>query len=100
MLFLVVEHFEPGVAPAIYRRLAERGRGLPPGVEYLDSWVALDFGRCFQLMRADDASKLEPWVEFWSDLGRFEIVAVQTSADAARSMASLPGGPSEKGGET
>ena len=37
MLYMIVEHFNPGAAPAIYRRARDRGRQLPPGLEYLDS---------------------------------------------------------------
>ncbi|MGR8918337.1 MAG: DUF3303 domain-containing protein [Gammaproteobacteria bacterium] len=82
MLFMVIEHFEPGAAAAIYRRAAESGRVLPPGVEYVDSWVAEDLTRCFQLMRADSATALEPWMAAWSDLARFELVPVIGSAVA------------------
>ena len=87
MLYMVIEHFEPGAAPEVYRRVRDRGRQLPPGLEYVDSWVDLDYRRCFQLMRTDDPSLFDPWVQAWSDLGRFEIVAVRTSADAARHIA-------------
>jgi hypothetical protein len=87
MLYMVIEHFNPGAAPEIYRRARDRGRLLPAGLEYIDSWVDLEYSRCFQLMRTEDRSLFEPWVEAWSDLGRFEIVAVRTSADAARHIA-------------
>jgi hypothetical protein len=87
MLYMVIEHFNDGAAPEIYRRARERGRQLPPGLEYVDSWVDLDYARCFQLMRTDDRSLFDVWVEAWSDLGRFEIVPVRTSAEAARHIA-------------
>ena len=82
MLFMVVEHFPPGGDPLpIYRRLREAGRGLPDGVDYVDSWIELGFGRCFQLMRADDAAKLQEWVLHWRGLGiSMEIVPVVPSA--------------------
>jgi hypothetical protein len=87
MLYMVIEHFAPGAAPEIYRRVRERGRLLPPGLEYVDSWVDLDYVRCFQLMRTEDPSLFEVWAGAWGDLGRFEVVAVRTSAEAARHMA-------------
>jgi Protein of unknown function (DUF3303) len=87
MLYMVIEHFNAGAAPEIYRRARERGRLLPPGLEYVDSWVDLDWARCFQLMRTEDASLLDVWSRQWDDLGRFEIVPVRTSAEAARLMA-------------
>jgi hypothetical protein len=40
MLFIVIERFKsPEAAAEVYRRFAERGRMLPDGLKYLDSWV-------------------------------------------------------------
>jgi hypothetical protein len=83
MLYMVIEHFHPGAAPEIYRRARERGRMLPPGLEYVDSWVDLDYARCFQLMRSDDRALFDAWIRAWSDLARFEVIPVRTSAEAA-----------------
>ena len=58
MLFMVIEYFNPGAAPHIYRRARERGRQIPAGLEYVDSWVDLQYVRCFQLMRTSDPSLL------------------------------------------
>jgi hypothetical protein len=82
MLFMVVEHFPAGGDPVpVYRRLRDAGRGLPEGVDYVDSWIEVGFGRCFQLMRADDAALLQQWVLHWRGLGiRMEIVPVVPSA--------------------
>ena len=87
MLYMVIEHFAAGAAPEIYRRARERGRMLPPGLEYVDSWVDLDFARCFQLMRTDDRSLFEPWIAHWADLARFEVIPVRSSAEAAQAAA-------------
>jgi hypothetical protein len=57
---------------------------LPPGLEYLDSWVderRLD--RCFQLMEAQDPRLFDEWIAAWSDLAEFEVVPVIDSAAAA-----------------
>ena len=88
MLFMVVEHFNPGAAVEIYRRARERGRQLPAGLEYLDSWVDLQYSRCFQLMRTDDPTLFDVWIRAWSDLTRFEVIPVRTSAEAAQVIAS------------
>jgi len=80
MLYMVIERFNDGAAPAIYRRVRERGRQLPAGLEYVDSWVDLDYARCFQLMRTDDRATIDRWIAAWSDLARFEVIAVRTSA--------------------
>jgi hypothetical protein len=87
MLYMVIERFNDDAAPAIYRRARDRGRLLPPGLEYVDSWVDLDYKCCFQLMRTEDAALFEQWVRAWSDLASFEIVPVRSSADAARLIA-------------
>ena len=87
MLYMIVEHFHTDAAPAIYRRARERGRQLPAGLEYLDSWVDLEFSRCFQLMRTDDPALLAIWMQSWNDLVRFEVIAVRSSAEAAALMA-------------
>ena len=83
-LYMVIERFKAGAAAEIYRRARERGRMLPPGLEYLDSWVDLDLSRCFQLMQTADVKLIETWIAAWTDLVEFEVVPVQGSADAAR----------------
>jgi len=88
VLYMVIEYFNAGAAPEIYRRARERGRQLPPGLEYVDSWVDLDYLRCFQLMRTDDRALFDAWIERWRDLARFEVIPVRTSAEAARNFAS------------
>jgi hypothetical protein len=80
---MVVETFTQGPGP-VYERAAERGRMLPPGLAYVDSWVEerrLD--RCFQLMETDDPSLFQEWTASWSDLADFEIVPVIGSSEAA-----------------
>ena len=62
MLFMVVEHFRDNDMVPVYRRLREAGRGLPDGLEYVDSWVEAGFSRCFQLMRCADARLLQAWI--------------------------------------
>jgi hypothetical protein len=84
MLYMVIEYFNAGAASEIYRRVRERGRQLPPGLEYVDSWVDHDYFRCFQLMRTDDRALLDVWARSWSDLIRMEVFPVRTSAEAAR----------------
>ena len=79
---MVVETFRHGARP-VYERAAERGRMLPPGLEYVDSWIDERLDRCFQLMETDDPALLETWVATWSDLAAFEIVPVIGSAEAA-----------------
>lgn len=87
MLYMVIERFREGRAPDVYRRFRDRGRMAPEGLEYVSSWVDHDFRTCYQLMRTDDASRFGPWTDAWKDLIDFEIVPVQTSAEAAEAIA-------------
>ena len=79
---MVIETFTQGARP-VYERARDRGRMLPDGLRYVDSWVADGLGRCFQLMEADDPALFDAWTAEWSDLAEFEIVPVLASADAA-----------------
>ena len=54
MLYMVIERFKEPGAIAVYRRARDRGRLLPAGLEYVSSWVDLDYSSCFQLMETDD----------------------------------------------
>ena len=81
---MVIETYTSGPEP-VYRRAAERGRMLPPGLRYLDSWVVDDdaLDRCVQLMETDDPALLDEWRGVWSDLATFEVFPVIDSAEAA-----------------
>jgi hypothetical protein len=86
MLFMVIEHFEPGTIPTIYRRLRDQGRSLPEGLTYVNSWIEANFSRCFQLMECDDASLLQEWVLSWEGLIEGEIVPVVPSAETQKAV--------------
>jgi len=83
MLFMVIERYRNHNADAVYRRFREHGRMMPAGLEYIDSWVEQTYGRCFQLMAADDPALFDEWISHWNDLVEFEIVPVVTSKEAA-----------------
>jgi Protein of unknown function (DUF3303) len=80
--YMVIETFTQGARP-VYERARDRGRMLPDGLTYIDSWVETDLHRCFQLMETDDPSLFARWTAEWDDLGEFEIVPVLASAAAA-----------------
>ena len=82
MQFMVIEHFKNRDAGPVYRRFRDAGRLMPEGLVYVASWVDADLSRCFQVMECDDPKLLEQWTANWSDLVDFEIVPVQTSAQA------------------
>ena len=81
MLFMVIERFRDNDMVPIYQRVRDRGRSLPDGLKYVESWVEPNFSRCFQLMECDDLSLFQEWTLQWRDLGvSFEIVPVVPSA--------------------
>jgi hypothetical protein len=81
MLFMVIERFKDKDPAPIGERFARQGRMLPDGVVYHASWIEPAECRCFQLMEADDRTKLDAWASRWADLADFEIVPVLTSQD-------------------
>ena len=87
MLYMVVERFRDHDAAPVYRRFRERGRMMPEGLRYVNSWVGAGLDRCFQLMECDDPRLLEQWAALWEDLVDFEFVPVVSSAEAAARVA-------------
>jgi len=92
MLFMVIERFHDGDPQPVHERFVRRGRMVPDGVAYHASWIDPERARCFQLMEADGAAALEPWISAWSDIVDFEVVPVLTSADFWAGAASSPAG--------
>jgi hypothetical protein len=87
MRYIVIETFKIG-PHAVYARTAERGRLLPSGLTYLDSWIdGRSLNRCFQLMETDDPSLFDEWIANWTDLVEFEVIPVMDSAEAAALIA-------------
>ena len=72
--YMVIETFLPGCKAKIYERFHARGRMLPAGLNYLDSWLEKDGDRCFQLMETNVAALFQDWIEHWEDLVRIEVV--------------------------
>lgn len=90
MLFMVIERFRDQDMVPVYQRVRAEGRMLPDGLDYVDSWIEPNFGRCFQLMRCDDLTLLQQWVLKWRGAGvSFEIVPVVPSADTRAVVAPL-----------
>jgi hypothetical protein len=89
MLFMVIERFKNRDAKAVYRRASEKGRLMPDGLSYLESWVETNFDRCFQLMECEDPRLFQQWVIQWHDLVEFEIIPVVSSKDTAETMAQI-----------
>jgi hypothetical protein len=88
MLFMVIERFRDNDMVPIYERVRDRGRSLPDGLRYIDSWVEPNFSRCFQLMECDDARLLQEWVLRLRGSGvSFEFIPVVPSAQTREVVA-------------
>lgn len=89
MLLMVIEHFKNRDAVAVYRRFRDYGRMMPDGLNYVGSWVEVNFDRCFQLMECDDPRLFQQWVVQWQDLVEFEIIPVVSSQETVEVMNSM-----------
>jgi len=79
---MILERFRNGDPRPVYERFDQRGRLMPEGMRYVDSWVAADLASCYQVVECDDRSSLERWMSEWSDLVDFDVTPVLTSAAA------------------
>ena len=82
MLYMIIEKFHRGKVRQLYQRFDDRGRQLPDGVLYVDSWIDNEVTKCFQVMECDNIILLQEWIRNWNDLAGFEIIPVLTSAQA------------------
>ena len=74
--YMVVENYKEGCFEKIYERYRSKGRLLPEGLYFLNSWVNKDKNICFQLMEANDEQLFYKWFERWHDLIDFELYPV------------------------
>ena len=82
ILFMIIEKFYPGKVKLLYDRFEEKGRLLPEGLIYLNSWIDENITTCYQVMESDTAEKIYTWIRNWNDLADFEVIPVITSAEA------------------
>jgi Protein of unknown function (DUF3303) len=79
--YMVIEHFAAGAKDKIYERFRKKGRMLPDGLVYIDSWLEADGDSCFQLMETSRPELFEEWISRWQDLVSFEIVEIEPRVD-------------------
>ena len=84
MQFMVIEKFKVNKLKEMYKRFDEKGRMLPPGVQFINSWVNEQVTVCYQLMDAVSISDLQEWIKNWNDLVDFEVIPVISSAEAKK----------------
>ncbi len=77
MTYMVVETFRPNSKALVYERFRDKGRMLPDGLRYINSWLEKNGDRCFQLMETDSPELFDRWIAAWVDLVSFEIVELE-----------------------
>ncbi len=82
MLYMIIETFHLGKVKELYKRFEEKGRQLPAGVNYINSWINENVEICYQLMESDSEKEIFEWIRHWADLADFQIIPVITSAQA------------------
>jgi hypothetical protein len=82
MLYMIIEKFHSGKVKTLYERFGTKGRLMPEGLHYIDSWIDEEVTTCYQLMESNDPGKIQEWISHWNDLMDFEVIPVITSAQA------------------
>ena len=84
MLYLLKTRFLHGPGP-VYERAAARGRMLPEGVRFIDSWIVDDVSLdvCYEVVESADRALLDVWISRWADLIAGEVMPVIRSPEAA-----------------
>lgn len=72
--YMVIEHFKHDCWDRAYERFHAKGRLLPEGLNYLNSWANKDRNTCYQLMETNTPELFKSWFSEWSDLVEFELV--------------------------
>ena len=86
MVYMIVERFHAGKVKALYQRFEEKGRMMPEGLNYVNSWIDEEVTTCFQIMETESLEKLHEWINNWKDFSDFEITPVITSAQAKKKV--------------
>ena len=81
---MIIETFHQNKVKQLYERFAEKGRQLPEGVNYINSWIDEDVKICYQVMESDSEEKIHRWIKHWEDLADFKIIPVITSVEAKK----------------
>jgi hypothetical protein len=79
---MIIEKFDEEKIKSVYERFDEKGRMMPDGVNYINSWITDDLSTCYQVMESISEEKIYQWIHQWKDLVDFEVIPVITSAEA------------------
>ena len=80
--YMIIERFYADKLRQMYQRFAEKGRMLPEGVNFVNSWINESVTICYQLMESESREQLQSWINQWTEFADFEVVAVISSAEA------------------
>ena len=58
-LYMIVERFPAENLNAIYERLHTKGRGLPEGLRFVESWLSEAGDTVWQIMETDDPATFD-----------------------------------------
>lgn len=78
MRYMVVETFASGCKEAVHGRFEQKGRMLPDGLSYVNSWLEKGGNRCFQLMETASPELFDRWIDQWKDLVSFEVIELES----------------------
>ena len=87
--YLIVEHYINGDPVPVYRRFRAEGRMMPPGLDFVSSWITEDLTRCYQVVETADRGALDEWMARWADLVDFEVYPVVSSGQAQERLGPL-----------
>jgi len=82
MLYMILEKFHEGKEKLLYERFEQKGRMMPEGLHYVNSWIDEKLTVCYQVMETDSIEKLYEWIAHWNDLADFEVIPVVSSQEA------------------
>lgn len=85
MLYMIIEKYKD--KEAVYKRFREKGRMMPEGVSYVNSWVSEDGNTCYQINEAQNEELLYEWSSNWNDVTDFEFIPVISSQEMSDKMA-------------
>lgn len=89
MLFMSIYTYEPAKRNEIIKRRAEKGALAATGVKVIGEWIALSGHRGFMLFEAQDPKAIMATTLAWSDLVRFESVAVMEAEEVMKMAKSM-----------
>jgi hypothetical protein len=83
MKYMVVENFVPGRKDEINARFRAKGRMMPEGLDFVESWLEREGDRCFQLMETENRELFDQWIGNWKDLASFEVIPLESAEELA-----------------